>query len=277
MPDDLSHPSKVPPRVLKHARYGPALPDLNWVPAPRYLLRRDILLPIFKTATPGSVLEMGCGAGALLSELAEHGYTGLGVDFSKSARKLARAFVADHPGMRISDTVTGESPGSFDFLCAFEVLEHIEDDLGALREWSRYLRSGGRLIISVPAHPERWNAADEWAGHFRRYRRQDLTQMVEAAGFRVQDVLCYGFPLANVMERATAGFYARQSANHEREKLDKTGRTGESGTDRRQLTRLWRFYSVFPVSLLMAGLWNLQRRALRSDRGVGYILIARKE
>ncbi len=277
MPNDLSPSPQRPPRVLKHPRYGPALPDLNWVPAPRYLLRRDLLLPIFRTATPGRILEMGCGAGALLSELAERGYTGLGVDFSENARKLARAFVADHPGMRISDTVSGEAPESFDFLCAFEVLEHIEDDLGALRDWSRYLRGGGTLIISVPAHPERWNPADEWAGHFRRYRRQDLTGMVASAGFRVEDVQCYGFPLANVMERATAGLYARQSAADDREKLDKTGRTGESGTDRKLLTRLWPFYSVFPVPLVMSGFWHWQRRALTSDRGIGYILIARKE
>src|SRR3546814_6549126 len=62
---------------------------------------------------------------------------------------------------------------------AFEVLEHIEDDHAALRQWLGWLKPGGILLMSVPAHPSQWNAADVWAGHFRRYRKRELLGLVE--------------------------------------------------------------------------------------------------
>ena len=276
MPNDLSNMPELDSTIVHHASYGAALPERDWVPAPRYLLRRDLLLSIFADLKPGHVLEMGCGAGALLNELARRGFSALGVDFSQSARDLANAMNVGNGRIHIASSTEAEQEESFDYLCAFEVLEHIEDDLGTLRDWTRYLKPNGTLIISVPAHPERWNPADEWAGHYRRYRRDGLTEMVTSAGYEVTDVQCYGFPLANIMERMAGGIYARQSAAREREALDQTQRTEESGADRKLLTKLWPFYSLPPMTLAMRLAWKLQRMSIRSDRGIGYIVTARK-
>ncbi len=277
MPNDMSGLPKTADNVIHHRTYGPALPKLGWVPAPRYLLRRDLLLRIFEARQPGNVLEMGCGSGALLRELSSRGHTCAGVDFSRSALLVAEAMNAHDGTVRISESLVDEAHDSFDYLCAFEVLEHIEDDLGALREWSRYLKRDGTLVISVPAHPERWNAADVWAGHFRRYQREGLTKMVSEAGYHVTDVQSYGFPLANIMERLSSGVYKRQNAAQEREDFDKKKRTEESGTDRRLLARLWPFYSLPPMTYVMRVFWMLQRLSVRSDRGIGYIVIAQKK
>lgn len=265
-----------PPALLWHREYGAALPSRNWVPAPRYLLRRDLLLRIFRDLPPGRLLEFGCGAGALLVDLSRMGFSAVGVDQSVSARQLAQVLNADTPTIRIAETADGEADASFDYLAAFEVLEHIEDDHGALREWAQYLRRGGTLVISVPAHPERWNPADVWAGHYRRYRRADLMALVDAAGFEKAEIQSYGFPLANFMERLAAPIYARQTRARGAAEMSLSERTGQSGSDRRLLTRLWPFYSSLPATLVMRMILAVQKRFCNSDRGIGYILVARK-
>jgi SAM-dependent methyltransferase len=266
----------APAPVEWHSSFGPALPSMNWVPAPRYLMRRDILLGLFAERVPGRIIEFGCGAGALLTELAQRGFVGIGVEHSASALRLSEAMTHAVPAVRIVSQVTDVPAESQDYLAAFEVLEHIEDDRRALQDWTRFLRRGGEVILSVPAHPERWNAADVWAGHFRRYTRQGLGDLAVGAGLQVDHILCYGFPVANLMERIAAPIYARQLSASKRAEIDKAERTGESGSDRRLLTRLWPVYKVFPARNILQSILALQRRFLRSDKGIGYIMIARK-
>jgi len=65
------------------------------------------------------------------------------------------------------------------------VLEHIDDDVGALRDIGRTLREDGRLLVYVPAFPVLFTPMDQRVGHLRRYRRHDLRAKVDAAGFDV--------------------------------------------------------------------------------------------
>lgn len=264
------------PLVHNHPHYGPALPALQWVPAPRYLMRRDVILRIARNLTPGRFLEVGCGAGALLDDLTRLGFTAVGADQSPSALKIARALLADNPSAEARASCEGLEPESFDQLAAFEVLEHIEDDLEALSDWARYLKSGGALMVSVPAHPHRWNPADVWAGHYRRYTRSDLETLVRKAGFDVEQMHCYGFPVANIMERLSARIYARQTNERGGDDMGQYDRTNASGTDRSLLTRLWPFYSAWPATMLMRLIWRVQRMFLNGDRGIGYLVVARK-
>ena len=75
--------------AIYHRHFGPALPQSNWVPAPRYLLRRDRVMRHLKNLMPCRVLDIGCGPAALLSELAEQGFEAYGVDRSQQALELA--------------------------------------------------------------------------------------------------------------------------------------------------------------------------------------------
>lgn len=262
--------------VVQHPHFGPAMPALNWVPAPRYLMRRDLLLRIFADHKPGKILEIGCGAGSLLADLTARGFKALGVDQSSTALALARTLAADNAHMEIAATTDNAEPESYDFLTAFEVLEHIEDDHTALADWSHFLRPDGTLVFSVPAHPHRWNAADEWAGHFRRYTRDDLHALAEGAGYEVKDIQSYGFPIANAMEKLGARLYARQSAGAGRADMDITRRTEESGSDRKLLTKIWPFYSTWPGATVFRAMLAFQRLFAKSDLGIGYIVVARK-
>jgi SAM-dependent methyltransferase len=71
---------------------------------------------------------------------------------------------------------------SFDRTVCLNVLEHIEDDVGALGVLRECLKPGGRLLLLVPAHPSLYGPMDRMAGHHRRYTRGMLRRRMEAAG-----------------------------------------------------------------------------------------------
>jgi SAM-dependent methyltransferase len=64
--------------------------------------------------------------------------------------------------------------GAFDLVCAFDIIEHVDDDSGALAELARVTKLGGALLISAPLHASLWTLFDEFVGHKRRYDPQDL-------------------------------------------------------------------------------------------------------
>jgi len=75
-----------------------------------------------------------------------------------------------------------------DIVYSSNVLEHIEDDLGALKEIYEKVRSGGQVIFWVPAFQCIWTAMDERVGHYRRYTKKTISQAFQKAGFTLQDV-----------------------------------------------------------------------------------------
>ena len=144
----------------------------------------------------GRVLEIGVGKGAVGSVLASrYRYVGLEPDPESFA---AASAVIDGDVLPLSEE--DFSDGHFDLVCAFEVLEHLEDDETALRRWQRHLRPCGTLMISVPAGSHRFGATDEKAGHYRRYDREDLAAKLERSGLGDVEVVAYGFPLGYALE-----------------------------------------------------------------------------
>ena len=85
-------------------------------------------------------------------------------------------------------------------MCAFEVLEHIEDDVEALTEWRTRIRPGGWLLLSVPAGEDRFGPWDRRVGHYRRYDRLDMRTLLLSCGFVDPVIRVYGFPLGYVLE-----------------------------------------------------------------------------
>ena len=70
----------------------------------------------------------------------------------------------------------------------FDVLEHIDDDLAALEGFYSVLSEGGHLFLSVPAFNFLWSEEDVHAGHFRRYTKRSITEVVERVGFEIVEV-----------------------------------------------------------------------------------------
>ncbi len=145
-----------------------------------------------------SVLEIGVGQGALGCRLAER-YRYIGLELDEQALAVARRRLEQ--GTLVHGDLDALAPEDrFDLVVATEVLEHYEDDVGALRLWRERLVPRGAVLLSVPAFPERFGPWDVKAGHFRRYERDGLAGTLRAAGFEPVAIRTYGFPLGNLLE-----------------------------------------------------------------------------
>jgi SAM-dependent methyltransferase len=82
--------------------------------------------------------------------------------------------------------------GAFDLVCALDIVEHVDDDEGALRELSRVTSAGGALVISAPLHPSLWTAFDDIVGHKRRYEPSSLVARLASHRIVVERSAMYG-------------------------------------------------------------------------------------
>lgn len=255
---------------------GPAAPDLGWVPAPRYLLRRRRILRQLENAQPGELLEIGPGAGMLLQELSARGFSCHALETSTAARDLMQR-ISQRSGRAIDVRGQGSADwhGHFAWLLAFEVLEHIEDDVSALAQWRDWLAPGGTLVMSVPAHPRLWNAADVWAGHFRRYTREGLIARVREVGLEVEHLECIGFPAGNLTELAQARSIERRLQRGDSEG-ERQANNDRSGIDRGHVLKWYPAMRSPGGRLALRVAFALQAATSRLPLGNGYLLRARK-
>jgi SAM-dependent methyltransferase len=75
---------------------------------------------------------------------------------------------------------------AFDLTLSLDVIEHLQDDVAALRELRRVTKPGGVLLVTVPAYQWLWSGHDEINHHHRRYNRRTLLAAAESAGWREQ-------------------------------------------------------------------------------------------
>ena len=174
-------------------------------------LRYSTIESLLVEIQPRTVLEIGVGQGSVGVLLARrYDYTGIDLDETAldTARNRFRRCGVDADRLLLGglEQVEGRE---FDLVCAFEVLEHLEDDVAALTDWHAHVAAGGWLALSVPADPRRFSKADEKAGHYRRYTRENLSRVLTAAGFANLRLLNYGFPVGYLLE-AGRNVYARR-------------------------------------------------------------------
>lgn len=261
-------------------RLGVAAPGMSWVPAPTYLLRRAAILDWLRDAPAGRVLEMGCGPGALLYDLSLRGFEGTGVETSTRSLEIAPQLLAETAAVTVQphEPAKGER---YDYLLAFEVLEHIEDDVGALRRWLDFLKPGGRVLVSVPAHRRRWNVTDICAGHFRRYDREDVLRLFTDAGLQPRRIGSYGWPLSRLLEIlrniAKKRELARDGVDPATLRIGDAELSAASGSDRSLLARFYPLYAG-PIGVSCLSLATfLQKAFYDSTLGVSFLVDARKE
>jgi 2-polyprenyl-3-methyl-5-hydroxy-6-metoxy-1,4-benzoquinol methylase len=176
MPDDPAFEDRLWTRAVE--QYGSQLDEIersHWWFAGR---RAVILATLRRFVRPGSrILDFGCGAGGLTAELAR-AYDVVGVDFSAPALEVARGRGLNVLLVNSSDSL----PTGFDAVCAFDVIEHVDDDIAELKRLASAVRPGGIVMVTVPAYGLLWGQMDKIAGHRRRYRLRGLDRVVRAAG-----------------------------------------------------------------------------------------------
>jgi SAM-dependent methyltransferase len=148
----------------------------------------DWILNAFGPYLCGPVLEIGVGHGSYASELRAHGpYMGVDVDIESVAEARERFpdldfAVADITNPAFTETLAGSE---FRSVVCLNVLEHIQDHGQAVKNLARALACDGHLLVIVPALPALYNDLDRLAGHHRRYRRDEVGDLMVQAGLEL--------------------------------------------------------------------------------------------
>jgi SAM-dependent methyltransferase len=150
--------------------------------------RREILERVIgRLGLPerADLLEIGTGTGGNLAMLGRYGKVA-----AVEMDTFASRYASEISGIRVSqghlpDAVPFED-GTFDLVCLFDVLEHVEDDCKALQRVRALLKPGGHAIVTVPAYQWLYGPHDRAHQHFRRYTAHELVRKVRGAGLTVR-------------------------------------------------------------------------------------------
>jgi len=126
-------------------------------------------------------LDFGAGIGTFASELGKYGTRVICIEPDLSLRRRLKVMQFE-----AHDSLHSVPDKSVPYIYSLNVLEHIEDDVGILRELFRRLKPEGRLLIYVPAFEILFSSADKMVGHKRRYTKDILVRRLELAGFQVE-------------------------------------------------------------------------------------------
>lgn len=251
----------VPPRV--RTRRPPM--------SPMGILRWRAVEPQLARLAPRTVLEIGCGQGAAGTRIAAMpsvDYTGVEPD-SSSYEVAARRLQGLGTVVNGEDVAVLELQRRWDLVCAFEVLEHIEDDEAALHRWHGLCAEGGHVVLSVPAWQARFGASDTLVGHYRRYSPQSVAELLRRTGWEPVLVQLYAPFIGRLMERIRNVIAARRLESLSEE--DTMAR--RSGTSGRFLQPGVLLYRLASTALVPFDLW---RRLDRGRHGNGIVVVARR-
>jgi SAM-dependent methyltransferase len=141
------------------------------------------------------VLEVGCSSGYMLQEMrrALPGALVIGSDYVRGPLEALAESMPEVPILHFDLLKCPLPDACVDAVVLLNVLEHIEDDAGAVRQLLRILKPGGIAVIEVPAGPHLYDVYDKALMHFRRYRRKGAISLFETAGFEVLKASHLGF------------------------------------------------------------------------------------
>ncbi len=170
-----------------------------WVQSRNRLLKREVLRTVSGVAYP-CFLEIGCGTGTFLRSLSSEKTLSLvGSEIYLRGLRSARKRSSSKIEFIQLDATRIPFSNKFDTIGAFDVIEHIEDDVAVLSGIQRSLKSEGYLIVTVPQHQFLWSNLDEFVHHKRRYNRQDLLEKIESVGLKIEYVSSFVFSLFPLM------------------------------------------------------------------------------
>lgn len=155
-----------------------------------YQVRRDILDDLLRSLHlphDARLVDVGCGTGGASLVLSRYG-AAVAVDRSGDALRLGGTAGRPyrHRVVAAVDQPLPFADATFDVVCALDILEHLDDDLGAAKELRRICKPSGVVIVFVPAFKILWGYNDAFSHHRRRYTSPQLDRVVSDAGLRVE-------------------------------------------------------------------------------------------
>jgi SAM-dependent methyltransferase len=234
---------------------------------PNAALRYAVVRRLLAGLQPATVLEIGCGQGAVGARLAV-GRKYLAVEPDLTSYRVAVSRIGPVGGeVRNYDHTRLPAGSEYDLVCAFEVIEHLEEDKAALTEWAELVRPGGHLLLSTPGRPDRFGAWDRLVGHYRRYSPDQLASMLRDVGLTEPRVIAYNWPLGTPLEAVRNRIAAKRLAAA----APATPAEGTAGSGRilqpRRLAGIAVAAGIVPFT-------QLQR--LAPSRGTGLVALARR-
>ncbi len=166
-----------------------------------------------------NIASIGSGTGEELNLLKKRGSV-VGWDINKDALTLARQLGFVVKNFDISQNTPEDK---YDLVCAFDVLEHLKNDLKALNNINACLKTNGYLLLTVPAHPWLFSAHDLALNHQRRYSRKELAKKLQTANFKIKTIGYWNawfFPLITII-RLIKKFFPRTINKSEAKRLPK--------------------------------------------------------
>ncbi|MFD0696833.1 methyltransferase domain-containing protein [Paenibacillus sp. GCM10027628] len=144
-----------------------------------FVSRRSIIETVLRSQVKSigpdfQILDAGCGTGGNLDFLSSLGPNVTGLEMEPDAAEIARSKSGKAVYIGSLPDQIPFADESFDLIVLLDVLEHIEDDMGALAALTAKLKPGGNLLITVPAFSFLWSSHDESHHHKRRYRLNEL-------------------------------------------------------------------------------------------------------
>lgn len=243
----------------------------TWAVTPKYLLRKDCVKHQIRKWTPSKFLEFGAGTGNFTRIFLDRGFDGVCYDLSGENREMIRRNLRNYEQLDVIDDLKDIQQREYEYIFAIEVMEHIENDQQALKEWAAFLKDGGRVLLTVPAHQRKFGKDDAQVGHVRRYEKAELEELLCACGFEHVEILNYGFPLGNLSRKIRNWMLRHETP--EGDTTDAVELSMQSGRSRSnsivKLSFLFNKFLIWPFLILQRMTWKL-------DLGDGYVVTAKK-
>jgi 2-polyprenyl-3-methyl-5-hydroxy-6-metoxy-1,4-benzoquinol methylase len=144
-----------------------------------FLVRAKLIVDTIKSRInciePLSILNIGSATGRTSEILQEFGVV-TSIEFDKECFEFAKN-ILKMPVINGSITDLPFTDKKFDLVCAFDVVEHVQDDTSAISEMHRVCKPSGHLFLTVPAFQSLWSMHDEINHHYRRYRKKSFLKL----------------------------------------------------------------------------------------------------
>lgn len=221
---------------------------------------------ITKENIKGPFLDVGGGIGDISMHLANMGFSGMYVDFSKEAIGKAKKFImSKNVVVKHGDILKIKK--KFNLILILDVLEHVPNDREILQHLHKLLNKNGFIFVSVPIRMKEWTWLDNELGHLRRYEIREIINILASEKFKIINVVDYSFPFFWLMKKIYTKIYNPKKL------------ISKNDTEKTKLSsvRNYKFFNKYLRSkLIWYWIWRINHIFRNNYMGIQVLILARK-